>query len=127
VIQNSEFLNVSETETESNCRIIRLDSAQTNRIESNRMKAFFDVAESNRIRIMIFLIIRDFYMSFIRTEANRIESNTNSSESNRIEIFLFISVSGMYTKSIQVSLNRCYFKNQFNISKCRSKGKKVSQ
>ena len=30
--------------------------------------------------------------------------------------------SWMYTKSMQVSLNRCYFKNQFNISKFRSKG-----
>jgi hypothetical protein len=76
--------------------------------ESNRMKDLFDVAESNRIRIMIFLIIRDFYMGFIRTETNRIESNkdffedgriesnTNSGESNRIriEISLFVSVSG---------------------------------
>ena len=49
------------------------------------MKDLFDVAESNRIRIMIFLIIRDFYMGFIRIETNRIESNEDFFEDGRIE------------------------------------------
>jgi hypothetical protein len=69
------------------------------------MKDFFDEAESNRIRMMIFLIIRDFYMGFIRIETNRIESNEDFFEDGRIE-----------SNRIQTQANRIESESRFSYS-----------
>ena len=56
---------VPETEIESNYRIIRLDSIRLSRIESNVYKIVEKRAESNRIELIFFSVIRLFELIFL--------------------------------------------------------------
>ena len=67
------ILSLSETETESNCRIIRFDSIRLSRTEPNRIQ-----------------ILKKW------VESNRTEYTMSRTEPNRIKIFLFVSVSDVY-------------------------------